>query len=206
MIRLYLVRHGHCERPANGGMLGQRDLPLTELGLRQAQATAGRLRDVRFAAAWSSDLKRAEGTALAVLAGRPPAVRLEPRLREFDIGAWEGLPWPEIEARFPGAGTAYSSEGFAFPDGESLAAVAGRAGAALAELRQEVGEGEGLVVGHFGVLAVLLARALGLPEWGWRRFTVGHASISVLEYHDGEPLLVSLNDRTHLEGIEDAAR
>ena len=43
MIRLHLVRHGEREAiEGGGGMLGQRDVALSEMGRRQARALAER--------------------------------------------------------------------------------------------------------------------------------------------------------------------
>lgn len=216
MIRLHLVRHGQCEVPADGGMLGQRDVPLTELGVRQALAAGERLRDVPFVAAITSDLRRARDTAELALGERGVPLLVEPRLREFDIGAWEGLAWDGVEARYPGSMEAFTAPhpGLAFPSGESLAGIAERVCAALDDVRRDTPEGDVLVVGHQGSLTVLLARALGLPEWGWSRFILGFASITTLEFHpttgsergNDTPLLVAFNDRAHLAEVGDGHR
>lgn len=208
MIRLHLVRHGQCEVLGDGRMLGARDMGLTELGRRQALAIGQRLADVPFVAAFSSDLRRAQDTAQAIVGERGPAPTIEPRLREFNIGAWEGLTWDEVEERWPGSMIAFTApnEGLEFPEGETLAAVGERVMAGLDEIRRAVPEGDVLVVGHQGSLTVMLARALGLPEWGWSRFILGFASLSVLELHDTHPLLVRFNDMGHLAEVGDGAR
>ncbi len=208
MIRLHLVRHGQCEAPGGGRMLGQRDAPLTAIGVGQAAATAARLREVAFVAAFTSDLRRARDTAAIVLGERPLSLRVEPRLREFDIGAWQGLTWDEVEARYPGSTASFTAPrpGLAFPEGESLAGVGRRVGEVLREVRSETAAGDVLVVGHQGALTVLLALALGLPEWGWSRFALGPASVTTIEFHDDAPLLIGLNDDRHLAEAGDGAR
>ncbi len=208
MIRLHLLRHGQCEAPEGGRMLGARDLPLTALGEQQARAAAGRFRDVPFVAAVTSDLRRAHDTARLVLEQRDVPMRVEPRLREFNIGAWEGLTWDEIERSWPGSMTRFTapSEGLAFPEGETLAGIGERVIAALDDIRATTAEGDVLVVGHQGSLTVLLARAIGLPEWGWSRFILGFASHTILELHETQPLLVRFNDMAHLADVGDGAR
>ncbi|HEY0073357.1 MAG TPA: histidine phosphatase family protein, partial [Abditibacteriaceae bacterium] len=65
MSQIFLVRHGEVE--GNYGpkrtFAGWGDKPLTEKGLRQAQAVAERLAHEPLTAVYTSDLKRALHTA-----------------------------------------------------------------------------------------------------------------------------------------------
>ena len=58
-VRVYFVRHGETEENKNGIMQGQLDTELNKEGIEQAELTANALENVDFAAAHSSDLKRA---------------------------------------------------------------------------------------------------------------------------------------------------
>jgi broad specificity phosphatase PhoE len=197
VIRLYLVRHGECVRPEGGGLLGQNDVELTELGVRQARSAGLRLAEVPFTRAVSSDLCRAAETARLVLGERDLPLALDPRVREVDIGAWEGLTWDAINANYADASTGFRSPGFAFPDGESVHEVADRVGAVLEEMRAGP-EGDVLLVGHFGALSLLLTRALALPDTRWGQFTLEYASITTLHLYEDMAVLTGLNDRAHL--------
>lgn len=90
---LIVGRHGQCEDNAAGRLNGLRDSRLTELGRRQAEATARRLEEsgVTINASYSSDLARAAETA-DIITGRlglATAQRL-PILRERDLGIVTG--------------------------------------------------------------------------------------------------------------------
>ena len=87
---IYIVRHGESLGNAKRIYLGHTDLDLSELGYKQAEATAEHLAGVKIDAVYSSDLKRAHNTALphAKLRGIP--VIDSKNLRELNIGDWEG--------------------------------------------------------------------------------------------------------------------
>ena len=61
-ILVYLIRHGETSWNCEKRLQGQSDSPLTEEGIRQAKALAGRLSTISFDAVYSSDLERARQT------------------------------------------------------------------------------------------------------------------------------------------------
>ena len=88
--RLLVARHGQSEWNALGRWQGHADVPLSDDGMRQA-ADAG-LALGTFDAVWASDLQRALLTAqiIAEIIGIGP-VMIDARLRETDVGPWQGL-------------------------------------------------------------------------------------------------------------------
>jgi probable phosphoglycerate mutase len=162
--RLILWRHGRTEWNADGRFQGQLDPPLDDEGRNQAARIAPHLLasglPPQGTVVVSSDLTRAAETAavLTALLGTP--LRLDSRLREHGLGAWEGLTRDEVQARHPDqyadwlAGRPVRGRG-----GEEPADVAGRAVAALADLPPaEVA----VVVTHGGTSGRLLEALLGL--------------------------------------------
>lgn len=97
---LYLIRHACVDDPDGERIcLGQKlDIPLGEKGRMQAQALARALSSVRLDAVYTSPLLRARQTAQALTDA--PIVLDE--LTELDGGEWDGLPFSEIRARYPG--------------------------------------------------------------------------------------------------------
>jgi probable phosphoglycerate mutase len=161
--RLLLVRHGQSEWNAAGRWQGQADPPLTELGRRQARAAARSLG--RVDAVFSSDLRRARETAdvIADSIGVGPVVA-DPGLRERDAGEWSGLTRDEIHERYPGylpqdrhmTFAPGRENGLRRPPGwESDDDVLTRALDAIERVHLVVGDGDGLVVTHGGVIYVL---------------------------------------------------
>mgnify|MGYP000730058918 CR=1 FL=1 len=63
MTLLYLVRHGQTEWSRNGRHTSVTDLDLTDQGVEQAQALAGRLDPADFGLVLTSPRRRAQRTA-----------------------------------------------------------------------------------------------------------------------------------------------
>jgi broad specificity phosphatase PhoE len=162
--RLVLWRHGQTEWNVEGRFQGQSDIPLDAVGQAQAERAARLLAALRPDVIISSDLSRALATAapLARLTGL--AVTTDKDLRERHGGAWEGLTDAEIRSRYPAEHARWLP-----PDGESSAAVAERAGAALDRIAESLAPGAlAVVVSHGAAIRLGAARLLGLPEdlWG----------------------------------------
>lgn len=102
VTNVLLVRHGESEWNALGRWQGQADIPLTELGRRQAAVAATKVGSVDAIVA--SDLIRARTTAEIIAAhlGIEP-VLVDEGLRERDAGEWSGMTRAEIHERYPGA-------------------------------------------------------------------------------------------------------
>ena len=159
-VTLVLWRHGQTDFNRERRFQGQSDVPLNELGLRQAAQAARYLAALQPSAIFSSDLSRASVTAeaLARLTGLP--VQLDKDLRERSGGCWEGLTETEIAERYPAERANWSP-----PDGEQSAIVAERVSSALVRIADGLEGGSiAVVVSHGAALGLALARLLGLPE------------------------------------------
>jgi len=156
--RLLVARHGQSEWNAIGRWQGRADVPLSDEGMRQA-ADAG-LRLGTFDSVWSSDLQRASLTAniIAEIIGIGP-VLLDVRLRETDVGPWQGLTHDEVEAGWPGFLAEHRR-----PDGfEDYDVAAARMVAAFVDIAAAFPGGEVLVVSHGGAIRSV-RRLLGAPD------------------------------------------
>ncbi len=102
MLSLVLIRHAATAFTAERRYQGHLDVPLNEVGIREATALGAALRGwlvgLASAQTYASDLQRAARTAELAL-GRP-ADRLDRRLRELSFGDFEGQTAPELEVRF----------------------------------------------------------------------------------------------------------
>jgi bisphosphoglycerate-dependent phosphoglycerate mutase len=67
IARLYLIRHGQTDSNKKGVYQGQTDTVLNDEGIQQSRIVSERLKDVRFQAAFSSDLSRATKVRNATL-------------------------------------------------------------------------------------------------------------------------------------------
>jgi len=144
------VRHGRTAWNAEGRFQGHADPPLDAVGRATAHALVGELAGPEVALVASSDLRRAVDTASPLAAACHLPLTVDARLREVDVGAWEGLRRPDIEARFPADWQAWSAGADIRRGGGETKAEAGRrAAAALLDLTAMADPGSTVVVvGH----------------------------------------------------------
>lgn len=199
---LVLLRHGETPLSAERRFSGLGDPELTANGLAQAAAAAARLsRDpYRLDAIVTSPLTRARQTAQAVAERAGLDVETDDDLRETDFGAWEGHTFTEIQRRWPDELTAWLADpGYAPPGGESFTAVAGRVARAQRRLIEKYEGRTVLVVSHVTPIKTLLRLALDAPPAALYRMHLDLACLSLIEhYADGNPVVKSFNDTSHL--------
>jgi len=154
-MELICVRHGRTAWNADRRFQGQTDIPLDDEGLAQAQALALHLGREHFDHALASDLIRARATAETICVGRDVAIAFSPQLREMHFGAWEGLTWDQIVARWPELDAKnektpmfYTAEG-----GESWEALCERVDVFLRAATERMApDDRALIVSHAGVM------------------------------------------------------
>lgn len=150
---LVFLRHGESTYIAEGRFQGQADVPLSPLGLRQAELAADRLADpgrspvlpvprrppLEIVCSPLLRTARTAGFAAAAIGGREgsaPPLRPDADFLEIGQGAWEGLHRTEIEsahAELLAAWRRTPLEANA-PGGERIVDVARRASHGLAQL------------------------------------------------------------------------
>lgn len=203
MTRLIIVRHAETEANIQGVWQGSLDAPLTARGMRQVAATARRVAELaqtypidRF---YVSPLPRARSTAAAIAAAIRMQPMVEPGLREFDLGDWEGRSFHELRETEDLWNHWAKDPAFAPPNGESPLTFAARVNADFSRLAAEHPDETVLLVTHGGVISNLLAQWLGDGPQDWRRWEAHNCAISVIEQDEEgcwRPILV--NDISHL--------
>lgn len=174
---------------------------LTELGRRQAEATAGRLAAAAPDVIVSSDLRRARETAQAIAIATDRAVEEDRLLREWDVGAFDGRHPDELTAAAASAGLPL--EAFLPPGGERLLDVSARAGTVAERLAARRDDGVALlaVVSHGDLLRALIGRLLGGGHDLGRRFHLGNASVTEFSLAADGWRVEFVNDTGHLGGL-----
>ena len=98
----YLFRHGQTDMNVAGRWQGQGiDLPLNDVGIKQAQKLAKELKKTGMEVIFSSPLKRAVQTAEIVAETLDLSVRIDAGLIEGRFGVAEGKTKQEIACLFP---------------------------------------------------------------------------------------------------------
>lgn len=187
--RVVLLRHGETEWSLSGQHTGRTDIPLLDEGRAQARSAVELLRPLIFAQVLTSPLQRASETC--TLAGFDGEI--EPDLQEWDYGDYEGRTTAEIQAGHPG----WSLWADGVVNGERAADVGRRADRVIA--RALDAPGDTLCVAHGHILRVLAARWLQLPPVGGRLFTLSAASMCILGWEHGVPVIEEWNRRNEVE-------
>lgn len=201
--RLWIARHGQTESNRAGLFCGHSETSLTELGRAQARALGDRLRDVAFAAAYTSDFSRAIATAVYVLGERDIDPKPDPALREIHYGEWEMKREPEVRRTWPEQHALLRAEDPAWhpPGGETTAMVRARTFAALQRIARRHRHQDVLVVSHGTAIQCMLSEVLGMSPAHVFRFEVANCGLSVVELRGEKFVVTALNETAHLAGI-----
>lgn len=203
VTRLVLIRHGETDWNRATRIQGHTDIPLSDLGLAQAERLAEALADEPLAAIYSSDLSRARQTAEALARVQGLTIHFDAALRERAFGRFEGLNWQEIEQGYPEDAARWRRRepDFAVGGGESLTVFSARCmGAAHRAAAAHPGESIALVA-HGGVLDCLYRAATRVALDAPRSWQLGNATINRLLATPDGFTLVGWNDDRHLAGL-----
>ncbi len=195
-----LLRHGQTPMSVQKRYAGRSDVPLTDVGVQQAAASAKRLASAGLGVIVTSPLLRTVQTAQEVAAVTGAAVVTDDGFRETDFGAWEGLTFAEVRERWPAEVAAWLADPeVAPPGGESFIDVSARVTAALHRVLAARAGQTVLVVSHVTPIKTLVAAALLAPPPALYRMHLDVAALSEIDwYADGPAVLRSFNDTSHL--------
>ncbi|MFA5974867.1 MAG: 2,3-bisphosphoglycerate-dependent phosphoglycerate mutase [Elusimicrobiota bacterium] len=101
--KLILVRHGQSQWNLENRFTGWVDVPLSELGIQEAQRAGQALKGIRFDEAFTSDLQRAQNTLKIILEEtrqQTTPITKDKALNERHYGALQGLNKKETADKY----------------------------------------------------------------------------------------------------------
>lgn len=179
---LHLLRHGAPDVP--GRMIGRTDVPSSAAGIAACVARAQGLRVDRIV---TSDLCRAQAAGAAIAQASGNGVTADPRWRELDFGAWDGLAPAEIDGEALGRFWA-DPDRHAPPGGERWSVLVARVGAACDALP----DGATLVLTHGGAMRAALAALCGFDHKQAFAFDLPYAALLSLRLWRGDTLTAQI--------------
>ena len=204
---MFIIRHGQSIGNLNREFLGHMNKDLSDLGYKQAAATAEFLSDERIDVVYSSDLQRAHNTALPHAKMRGLEVIDSEGLREIFAGEWEGMRVEDIKEKY---GNYYADVWRAqfgicrLPGGEAVPELAQRIHGELLRIAKE-NRGKRILVGlHAAAIRAFFGKIKGIEpsELAGAFDFPTNASVSVV-YFDGEKLVPGYYSYDeHLVGLE----
>ena len=204
MVRIILARHGHVDWLAPERFRGRAELPLSDLGRRQAQAVARYI-----AATWKPDavytspLGRCRETGAEIAAPFRLELRPVDGLADIDYGEWQGLTRDEAQERWPDETELWfrTPHLAAIPGGETLAALLSRTSAALRDILWRHPDQTVVLVGHDSVNRVLLLFALEVPLSRYWHLRQEPCAVNELFFDNDAFIIGSINQTQHLSGL-----
>jgi probable phosphoglycerate mutase len=206
--KIILVRHGETCWNQEGRIQGYHaNSPLTDAGLAQARAVAGRLAAEGVDALYSSDSGRTLQTAEPIALATGRKVTQEIGVRERNYGIFEGHTFAEVETVFPEEFQKYRARDphYSIEGGESAVQFRDRILAALAEIARRHPGQRSVVVTHGGVVGSMYRVAMELPLDAPRVYTTRNASVNRFGFDAGRWVLEVWGDVSHLneESMDD---
>lgn len=205
-LKITLVRHGQSTGNATECFTGQSDVKLSELGYLQAKLTSEALVKETFTAIYSSDLERARLTAEIIAENHNLPVNIDKRLREINLGVFQGKRFTEIAEKYPKEYEAISRRDpeTIIPDGESHGMVRNRVIKAFNEIISNYTKGHILIVAHGGVIFHINHYIFGIKEEDNFKISYKISNCSINRYElisDNRWRLVNFNDESHLQSL-----
>ena len=194
--RVWLIRHGE---PAGvrGRCYGKLDIGLSAGGRAQMERVAACLQSEPIDVIYASPRVRTMESARILDVRHKCGCREEAGLCEIDFGDFEGLTYDEIAVRYPELYRQWmdSPTSVQFPNGESFAAMRLRVLRAFEGILKRHEGGTLAIVTHGGVIRILLASALEMPDRCLFRLAQDYAAINLLTWVESMPIVQSVNAR-----------
>jgi broad specificity phosphatase PhoE len=192
MTRLLVVRHGETDWNRNGIVLGRAPgVPLNAKGRHDAGLLAEALSTQGIVAVYSSPMERAMETAqiLCDRIGLPGPIPTEGIL-EVDPGEWTGKSRDELLDDPIWIAAHENPLGVRYPNGEELSEVQARAMATIEPLIEKHVHQTFAIVTHGDVIRSIMAHYMGLSLAYALRIIYDTASVSVVEFKEGESRVI----------------
>ena len=200
-MRIVLVRHGESLWNVENRYQGQSQVALSPRGMEQACAVARAVVPMEPVALYTSPLRRALDTAVAIGQTTGFVPQKADGLMELNLGELEGLPFAEFPGRYPELREQWFRDASTvlMPGGESLAQLQERAWVSVQEIVEAYpGDPVVVAVSHGFAIRTVLCRLLGVPLSHFRLFHMDYASVTVLEFQDAQGRVVTVNNCSHL--------
>lgn len=197
---IILIRHGETEWNSQKRMQGHSNSDLSEVGRGQIQALGELMKNVSFDHIYSSDSLRTSQTAEAITQYSGHTLQFDQRIREKNLGVFEGLTSTEAKERHPEVYRLFKTAGanYVIDEGESTQQLLERALEFIEEIRLRHPQERVVMVTHGGVVRVLMKHALGLSIDAPTRFIIKNTGIFGLIWNENW-LVTQMGGVSHLE-------
>jgi broad specificity phosphatase PhoE len=178
--RLFLLRHAEVEARYHRIFGGHIDMELSPRGHEQAAVLAKYLHSKAFDAIYASPMKRVQLTLAPIMAGRTITPVILPGLREVNFGAWTGLSWEGVKAKYNVSAFDWLNqlEQGAIAEAESGKTFRARVQPCVEQILRDH-PGQSVVIAcHGGTIRMILSILLAKPLPAMADFEIEYASLT----------------------------
>jgi broad specificity phosphatase PhoE len=203
MVTLYITRHGETEWNIQKRMQGWKDSELTSKGSDNAIALGRRLHDVEFNEIYTSPSSRTVSTASYICGERQIPIVLDERLREINLGDWEGKTQDYIKGNYADDFRSFWNTPHLYTSqkGENFSQLQQRVVSVLNDIMDKHLSGNVLIVTHSVAIKSMLAYFKNMELSNiWEPPFIHDTSLTVVEVSkDGINKIILEGDIAHRE-------
>ncbi len=202
-MKILLVRHGETLANKTQLVLGTSEVPLTDLGKRQAEAAAQKISSMNPLPGllFSSPYYRAKETAgyISKITGLNPIY--VDGLKEMDSGDMEGIKASEMNDKYPEYMARWRQDHSTArpPGGETLREVHTRAWKSTLEIFNNYNEDLIALVAHLFPIQGIICNVLGIHSNDFEKLDINLGSISSIEIANDSYRLISMNETPYTD-------
>jgi len=200
-MKIYLVRHGETDYNRKKLLMGQMDIPMNELGIKQAYKLTKALENKGITSIYSSDLSRALKTAEIIGDRLNLQITSIKEFREHSLGGLDGTEWTEELEEMP-------KEEFEKLmieiKAENLDSFYNRVWDKFLEIiEKHTSEENILFVMHGGCIRVIIMNIVSATDDIFGVIRQNNCCINIISYYDEKKrykfIIETLNETSHLE-------
>lgn len=204
MTKFVILRHGFSIYNKLHKFTGQSDIPLDEIGVKQAELAGKYITEnYNIESICSSDLKRAFDTAKPVADKLGLSIETRQDLRELDVGQWQDIDISYVKEHFVEDYNNYKNTPHISKcgiDGENYAELTDRAVKAFAEMAAKNDGKTVLVTTHGGLIKALSCVWQDYDIEKIATFKiVNNASITEVDYDNGKAVFIKMGFDDYLD-------
>ena len=196
MGHIIFLRHGQAKNNVDRVLAGRTDgIPLTDVGITQAQHTAELLKPMNVSAIYSSPIQRAKHTAEIVGEYNSVDVSIDDRLIELDMGKFTGMAYDKIMNHHGNVFMKfYNGELEIAHNGvETFEDVKKRIMSMLGHVAENHSDENVVLVTHMDPIKAMLSFAVALSPTNLFELIIANASLNIFREKDKKFSLLGLN-------------
>ena len=205
MPKIYLVRHGRTPANKKGILAGRtKGIYLDDTGIKQAEAVAKSLSQIKFKKIIVSPMERCQQTAKIIITGmdKTPKPVIESGINECDYGDWSNKKLSALRSKTLWKTIQEKPSLVQFPNGEKMNQMLARVKNTIFEHALKLKSDENLlVVSHGDPIRSFIADCLGMHLDNFQRITIDPCSVSVVIISNDNVQVISVNNSVKVDQI-----